>query len=338
MSLKWKAIGLLLVLGGLAEPANAQTTPLFRMNCGSNGSNWPQCGFDVYDTSATQYYRRSRVPAGSPSGSDATQFDFIPTTATNLDFGYGWGLTSGAYLAPVPQGGTRYIRYRLKINSPVNWRTASDSRWASKIVILGNTCENSAHQPTRVIQMLRGPGDSVWTQAILNFSQNIDTGGLSDAGPFGPLPIGQWINIQLKIQSSSTTSTADGRLYSYYNNNNEGAPTMRSSSGIVLRTSGWSPATCSGSHMILGGSAREVMAGANLSFQLADFEYDDAFDPNWDLGSAGGSVSSPAAPSGLRIVSGAGFLPLSAVISLLGYRLRRSKHTTKARAQATDRL
>jgi len=337
MSLKWKAIGLLLVLGGLAEHANAQTTPLFRMDCGSNGSNWPQCGFDVYDTNATQYYRRSRVPAGSPSGSDATQFDWTPTTATNLDFGYGWGLTNAGRLAPVPQGGVRYIRYRLRINAPVNWRTASDTRWASKIVILGNTCENGTHMPTRVIQMLRSHGDSIWDRTYLDFSQNIDTGGPGAAGPYGVLPVGQWINIQLKIQSSSTTSNADGRLSVYYNNNNEGAPTMRSSSGIVLKTSGWSPSTCSGSHMIFGGSAREVMAGANLSFQVADFEYDDAFDPNWDLGSAGGSASSPAAPSGLRIVSGAGILPLGAVLSLLGYRLRRFK-LTNARAQATDRL
>jgi len=77
----------------------------------------------------------------------------------------------------------RYIRYRLKINAPVNWHTASDSRWASKIIILGNTCENGNHQPTRVIQMLRGPGDSVWNRAQLDFSQNIDTGGPSAAGP-----------------------------------------------------------------------------------------------------------------------------------------------------------
>ena len=177
----------------------------------------------------------------------------------------------------------RYIRYRLQINAPVNWHTASDSRWASKIIILGNTCENGNHQSTPVIQMLRGPGDSVWNRAQLDFSQNIDTGGPSAAGPYG-LPVGRWLDIQLKIASSSTASASDGRLSVYIDNNNEAKPTVRSSRGFVLRTSGWSPSTCDGSHLIFGGSAREVTAGANLSFQVADFEYDDEFDPRWDIG------------------------------------------------------
>jgi hypothetical protein len=263
------------------------------MDCGTNGSNWPECGFDVSDTNAIQYYTRTRIPAGSPSGSDAVQFTFLPTTATNLDFGYGWGLTRASALTPVPQGAARFIRWRLKINAPVNWRTASDSRWASKIVILGNNCENTTHQPTRVIQMLRGPGGNVWDQAILNSSQNIDTGGISDAGPYDPLPIGRWINIQLRVQSSSTTSTPDGRISLFIDNNNETSPTMQSRQGFVLKTSGWSPTTCDSSWMAFGSSSREVMAGANLSFQVADFEYDDAFDPRW-------APPSPLAPLALR--------------------------------------
>jgi len=293
-----KAIGLLGVLTALAalpQPAAAQTTttPFFRMDCGTNGSNWPLCGFDVADTNATEYYRRTRIPGGSPSGSDAVQFDFIPTTDTNLDFGYGWALSRASALPPVPQGAARFIRWRLRINEPMYWRTASDSRWGSKIVILGNNCENGSHQPTRVIQMLRGPGGSVWDRAILNSSQNIDTDGVSDAGPVDPVPVGRWVNIQLKIQSSSTTSTPDGRISLYIDNNNEAAPTMQSRGGFVLKTSGWSPATCSASWIAFGSSAREVMAGANLSFQVADFEYDDEFDPRW-------APSAPEPPLAVR--------------------------------------
>jgi hypothetical protein len=266
---------------------DGQTTPLFRMDCGVNGSAWPLCGFDVYDTAAAQYYRRTRIPGGSPSGSDATQFDFIPqASALNVDFGYGWALTRASALPPVPQGQARYLRWRLYINSPVNWRTLSDSRWGSKIVILGNNCENAPHQPTRVIQQMRGPGGSNWKYGILNTSQNIDSDGLSEAGPLDPIPIGQWVHIQVKVQSSSTTTTADGRISTYYNNNNEATPTFQSRRGIVLRSSGWSKATCPASWIAFGQSAREAGPGANLSFRVADFEYDDEFDPHWALSTA----------------------------------------------------
>ena len=333
MSLKWKAIALLLVLGGLAEHANAQTTPIFRMDCGVNGSEYPLCGFDVYDTAAAQYYRRTRVPAGSPSGNDAVQFDWIPSTNTNVDFGYGWGLTRASALPPVPQGAARYIRYRVRILAPLNARTLSDSRWASKVVLFGNNCENAPHQPTRVIGFHDTGGGSDYTRMFVRAGQNI---GPSTANL--PLVAGSWMNIQIKAQSASTTSATDGYVALYLNNNNEGAPTDRAA-GIPLRTSGWSPSTCAASWTAFGSSAREITAGSTLSFQLADFEYDDAFDPNWSLNTGGGSAVSPAAPTGLRIMSGAAvpFLPVGAVLSLLGYRLRRFKLTAKTRARTMDR-
>jgi hypothetical protein len=322
MRLKLRGIGVLLVLGGLATTADAQsqTTPFFRMDCGTNGSNWPQCGFDVSDTSATQYYRRTRVPAGSPSGSDAVQFDFIPTTATNLDFGYGWALSRASALPPAPQGQARYIRYRVRVLSPLNAMNNSDSRWASKLVILGNNCESGTHQPTRVIGFLDTGGNSDYTRMFTRAGQNIGPSSVNL-----PLALGQWMDIQIKAQSSSAASATDGYVALYVNNNNEATPTGRSPN-ISLRTSGWSPSTCPASWMAFGSSAREIRTGAVLAFQLADFEYDDAFDPNWDIGGGSGQ-SGPAAPQGLRILSSGavGVLPIGAVLSLLGFRLRRLK-------------
>jgi hypothetical protein len=332
MGLKWKAIGVLLVvvLGGLAEaPATAQTTPLFRMDCGTNGSNWPQCGFDYVETRREGvYWRRTLVPAGSPSGSDAAQYDWIPTSDTQLDFGYGWAYN---LTQPVPQGATRYIRYRIKILSPLNAATASDSRWASKLVILGNTCESGTLMPTRVISELGTPGGYVWNVAQWRLAQNIDWGGPSGM-TVNPIRLDTWHDVQIKVQSSTTTSSSDGMLYIYIDgaNSSEGTPTAQSASGFTLKTLGWSTTTCPGSHLVFGGSAREIANGSRLSFQVADFEYDSRFDSRWSISGSSGGASTPAAPTGLRIVSGAaiGVLPISALLSILGYRVRRSKLTT----------
>ena len=66
-----------------------------------------------------------------------------------------------------------------------------------------------------------------------------------------------------------------------------------------LRTDGWSGGCSMGFGYFAGTTLR---AGSNVSFQVADFEYDDRFDSGWYQ--PGPEGAPPAAPSDVRIVVG----------------------------------
>lgn len=275
--------------------------PILRSNI--SAATAPNYGCDLWDTpDLNNWYTFSLQPGASPSGNDAIRFTAIRTTLLGDN---GWGCSFSRSLEPSPaQGSVRYARWRMRYVGPVNWR--SDNRLGSyeannrtapdKMFILGNTCENGSMQPTRVIlwQYAQAPSRSV---PILRFTQNI--------GP-GPeltnVPVNIWLNVQLKIVSSSSAGAADGSLSIYINNNNESAPT-RSAGGIQIKTVGWGRnAGCTGSHILWGDGSFNPLSAADSTARavtdLADFEYDDQFDPQWAIG----APAMPSAPTNLRII------------------------------------
>jgi hypothetical protein len=309
------------VLGlALAAPAAAQMTPIFRMDCGTGGSRYPACGFDyVYTEHEGRYFTRTRVPGGSPSGRDSVRMAAIPGSA-NAQYEWGWIYTPRT---AVPQGATRYIRWRFKIVSPVRWRAVNGNAAGGKLVILGNTCEKSPHSPTRVISNLDASGG---TTPFLRTEQNI-SGPPSRLEITSGLQADVWHNVQLRIRSSSTASSTDGLLSQYQNtaNANEGSPTAQSSGGFNLKTTGWSTVGCADSGMAFGNTFNALASGENFVIEVADFEYDDQFDPNWHTpGSGGGGTGPISAPQGVRIVTAGvlGLLPLSALTMVVGSRRR----------------
>lgn len=288
-----------LAVGGVAVTRAQQSTPIFRMDCGVNGSAYPLCGFSALadeDQDLGVHFRRSRIAAGSPSGRDAVQFDMVPSR-THVQHYFGWRLDRPP---AVPQGASRYFRFRLKVRSPIQY-AGNESSWGAKFIILGDGCE-SHFPPTRVIVNLGASATDV-SRAFLRIEQNI-------AGPpsridTAPLAPDVWHNVQVKVRSSSTASATDGMLFVYLNGDNrsEQAPTMQSSGPFRLRTAGWS-GDCSMGFGYFAGTT--LQPGGSASFQVADFEYDDAFDTAWHTPSGQPqpppSAAPPAPPTNVRIV------------------------------------
>jgi hypothetical protein len=301
--------GCTLALGFLLSApsaALAQMTPILRSDI--RAATAPNYGCDGWHTGSEGiYYRQTRITSGSPSGRDSIRFEAIGTTRNDVQFQ--WGCLFDSSLEPTPpQGATRYVRWRVKVISPVYWYSnwAGGSSTGDKMFILGNNCENSPYMPTRMIVKDGTTGPS-FNNPMLGISQNIGPGSGDRA-----IPIDQWANVQFRIRSSSSADTSDGRVDLYINNNNEASPTA-SGTGILIKTAGWGRNTCSTSWMLWGnGSFRAMATGGSHRLEIADFEYDDQFDPSWAIGSAGGSAL-PSPPTNLRILSSLLSLPFGAL-------------------------
>jgi hypothetical protein len=309
--------------------AVAQTTPILRSDI--RAATAPNYGCDGWDYSQQGlWWTMSLIPGGSPSGNDSLRIRALPTNDAG---NRGWGCRFAQTMEPSPpQGSVRYARWRIKYISPVNWRsdscavppcTANNRTTPDKLFILGNTCEAAPHQPTRIIYWQNAAAPSR-SQPLNILSQNIGQTGPPSGGQTGffSVPIDTWLNIQIRIESSSTTTAFDGRLSAWVNNNNIAAPTVATPRDTQIRTSGWGRNTCSASHIVWGDGSYNPLTDddstANAVQEIADFEYDDAFDPNWAIGV-------PGAPTNLRVIPGGenlALLPLGVLGVVL---LRRRK-------------
>lgn len=271
----------------LLQPSGtlAQRTPIVKSDI--RAATAPNFGCDVWDrTNEGAWYTLKLVPGGSPSGKDSLRFEGIPTKALG---DHGWGCSFSNSLEPSPkQGAARYARWRVKYVSPVNWRSdnrggrfSANRRTApDKQFILGNTCEHAPYAPTRVILwQYAAPPDR--KKPLLALTQNI-----GDGTDFLPVPVDTWLNVQIRIQSSSTDAASDGTLSIYVNNNDVNKPTA-SEKGLHVRTAGWGPDTCQGSMIVWGDGSYNPLSAEDPTtshiMELADFEYDDEFDASWSI-------------------------------------------------------
>lgn len=297
---------LAVALVGTSTLASAQMTPIARLDC--TAATFPSCGWGSRPDTA---YATKRLVAGAgPQGQDAVQFDLVPS-GTHSQFYLGWGTS----IPVAPQGATRYIRLRIRFLTPMNLSAnPPEGSWTNKFIILGDGSDPSS----RVIAELRpgGAANSVATR----IQRNID-GDPNRTSPVD-LPASTWNALQYEVRSSSSSGASDARLRFWLNgaNSNYGSPTAQSGS-FALYTHQWS------NFNIGYYSNASLSPSGRLSFQLADVEFDDQFDPNWGSGSSsggsggGGTVNPPSAPNNLRLISG-GLLTLP-VVAMLGFRPRR---------------
>jgi hypothetical protein len=127
----------------------------------------------------------------------------------------------------------------------------------------------------------------------------------------------RWLSVQIRIESSSTSSAYDGRLSVWIDNNNVIKPSHATAKDILIKTAGWGRDTCSGSHIVWGDGSFGALTpndpSASVIINLADFEYDDEFDPDWSIGRPGkASHQTPTTPSLLpRLATARGLTPLN---------------------------
>lgn len=108
------------------------------------------------------------------------------------------------------------------------------------------------------------------------------------------IPTGQWLNIQVELDSSSTVTAADGGYKIWVNNNNYNSPSAQYLN-IVLSTLNWK-------YVFFGAYNNNGLAENGIhSFQQTDFEVSSEYDPNWNI-SSGPAPARPLSPSNLRIV------------------------------------
>lgn len=267
---------LLLAACLLVLPSLAQAQPLFRQIISAAEApdyNWGNVNEDEYGVSHTV----TRVAGGSPSGNDSLRIVGI-VVGTNTQTGS--HLFRAMPETSVPQGAARYIRWRVYIAPnpvwPSNVGGTNNNSAAGKVIIMGNGCGFSGD---RFIVSLEATNST--TRA--NPSLHIGKGVGSDFHSINLTP-DTWYSVQHRITTSSTDATADAEIATWVNADNatEGSPT-NSNTGFTLNSEGYgSDLGCQLQHGIdTFNYLSDALPNASLDIQIADFEYDDAFDDTW---------------------------------------------------------
>lgn len=294
----------------LASGSSAQTTPIVRLACSPD--DFPGCGgWGVRNNNS--YVSLRLVRSAGPGGQDVAQFDLIPG-GSHAQYYMGWGRSVPA----ASQGATRYARVKMRILAPLNLASHQpEGAWASKFVILGDGGLESSRV---IVELKTQTGNELSTRV----QRNID-GDPNRTGLIG-MSNDAWHSLQWEIRSSSSSGASDARLKMWQDgaNSNYGSPTSQSGN-FFLSTAAWS-------NLNLGYYASGVLVPnvGRVSIQVAAFEYDDEFDPNWHSagsgggsGGGGGSANPPAAPANLRLLSSVfGLVPFGALTAFAVRRRR----------------
>jgi len=273
--------------------------------------SYPRYAFDADPTGSAGndvYYSISQQAGAAPSGNDAVRYTGIGVASGPQDVGTGWAKNYSAFdPSEIPQGAARYARWSTRLVGAQNWQKADGGgRSGHKAFIIGNGCESypTPGEPTRGIIFEEGFNDTdPFTQAHCFGNQNIGCGGggvynvglscdTTTDGIHGLTYSANdtWFRIQVKFQSSSNLSTADGyvaiwiRAFGSGASYAENAPDAESRDPFVFSTLGWwnNTADC-GSQFIAWGphTLRPFHLSAAYVQDWAEFQYATAFDPSW---------------------------------------------------------
>ena len=266
------AVGMAIVLlGAVPREAHAEgATPLFRADFTAAAA--PLHGFTVLrDGFLNTAWQLEQLPGGGPSGAHAVGIQLLGVASPTENY-VGWFKDMAG--VQVPQGAARYVRMRIRLVSPISYQSVTNgTAWSSKMVILGDTGESS----NRVMWNLRQGASA--TQPVFVIEKNIDGGATRITTT--PLPVDTWISAQLKIQSSTTAGSGDGRfsLYLGADNASESTPTLTSGT-FSIGTADFDAL------LTLGYYCDYMRPGGHVEYRFSAFEYDDAFDPTWNAGTS----------------------------------------------------
>jgi hypothetical protein len=292
------------ILLSFSGQAVAQMTPLGSLNCTSD--NYPECGgWGAVPTSA--YFTRRFLPGIGPQGQNVVEFSHTPVDH-HAQYYNGWW---GPQFPNPAQGAVRYLRIRMRPVGAIRLEGVEDV-WTDKFIIVAD----GDNPMGRVICHLRDNGRTTDNVGI-GCSRNID--GYPSATNGGvPLPSDTWSSLQFEFKSSSTTSSGNGSLKIWRDNDNYGAPSVQSGA-FQLNTTNWG-------RVSVGFYANATLrSGSRFVYQIADIQWDDEFDSHWAGASSGGGgtggggsqQTAPAAPANLRLIAGGvGIMPLSLVLGL----------------------
>lgn len=294
-SLRRVIVAALALAAGAAAPAYGQT--IFAMDY-SPGS-FPAAGWTRVKASSADH-QIVFLAGGGPNGQNAMEMRQLPNPVLQQ---YEWGWDGNLEPSDPPQGDRRYYRWRLYFTPDSNYLALDPFNRervnaSNKMLIIGQGCSGGR---CRVILTVKGePGSRK-----IAFGIAID-GGVDQTETEYVYNSGQWLNVQLELDSSSTTSTGDGGWKLWVNNGNYDAPTLIRA-GIRLHSSNWR-------YVGFGSYNNNALepGGVNV-WRNADFQVGASFDSSWASGGSGGGgptptptppTAAPQAPRNVRIVGG----------------------------------
>ncbi|MCC6952607.1 MAG: hypothetical protein IT290_00665 [Deltaproteobacteria bacterium] len=269
----------------LSSPALVSAQVYFRMDysaAAAPGAGWS----GVVPVAYT--HDRQRIAGSGPNGEDSYQLTQLYSTAPGLGGEYYWGWNG--YLEPSDptQGSSRFFRWRLRFSPETNFRGvySQDGRpttLTNKLLMVGDGCGRNS---CRAIISYRGADDGTRAEYL-----RIALDGGDNPADALSLPVGEWINIQIELDSSTTTSSSDGAFKIWVNNNNYAQPTAQRT-GFQLNPVNWR-------YVFLGAYNNNGLQQSGVhSFRQTGFEAARSFDSSWH--SAGGTNPAPAAPTSFR--------------------------------------
>ncbi len=247
----------------------------------------PTAGWPNGAVPTTATHDRVRVPGGGPNGEDA--YDLTQRYAPN-EQGYGgefyWGWNGDIEASDPPQGARRFYRMRMRFSPSSNFRgifrDGTPTTQTNKVLMVGDGCGRNS---CRVIVSYRG-GDNGRQVEFLRVA--LDGGEVPADTP--PLSVGQWLDIQIELDSSTTTSSSDGAFKIWINNNDYSRPTAQRT-GIQLNPVRWR-------YTFLGAYNNNGLASDGVhSFRQTGFQAATTFDANWSR-----QTTLPSSPNNLRIL------------------------------------
>lgn len=266
LKLKLASTAAVLAIGAVLSPASAQV--LFSMDY--TAATEPNGGWSAKELKPQ--YSRSRVPGVGPSGEDA--YELVQRYSPNTE-GHGgqftWGWDGTIEPSDPPQGSRRYYRWRMRFSPDtnfrgINWDDGSGSGMQNKLLIVGNTCGSRC----RFILSYQADRNSA---EVRNFRIQLDGG--ADLADTGSYPVGQWLNIQVELQSSSSPSTSNGGYKIWINSDNYSNPSAQRV-GITLNPTIWR-------YVMLGAFMNDGLdSGGVHSFRQTSFEAATSFDNSWN--------------------------------------------------------
>ena len=269
-----------------ARPASAQV--LFSMNYSSGA--YPAAGWQNPWPESDEW-RRAHLPGGGPNGQNAIEMIQL---FSNDGGSYGgqhywgwWGYVEGSDPSP---GSRRYYRFRMYFTPDSNmrsrhWQDGSATGSENKLLIVGDTCGSNC-------RFIFTYDADTTNNRIGNFRLQIDGGAnLVDTPPYN---FGQWLNIQIELQSTGAGSTGGYKIW--INNNNYNSPTAQRS-GFQFNPTNW--------RMVgFGYFSNHGLASNGIhKWRHADFQVATSFDANWNVGGTSPpTVPAPQAPFNVRVV------------------------------------
>jgi hypothetical protein len=223
-----------------------------------------------------------------PQGQNAAEWEHVPADH-QYQYYFGWGSPNGL---PTPnRGESRFLRMRIRVLSPVDLR-GNQGPWQAKFFIVG---DGTGDGTSRIVGHI-GVGGVNDVDVYTGASRNID--GYPNAAPNVLLSPNVWHSVQYEFRSSTTSSSADGRMRIWIDgaNSNFNASTTQSGS-FQLNTTGWNT-------IAIGRISHTTLAaGGRLIYQIAtDWEWDDQFDSAWHQGGGSPLPPAPAPPTNPRII------------------------------------